>query len=1020
MSMLEGFRIEELLGEGGFATVYKAFDTIERRHVALKLIDKKAMKTEGMRQRVQNEVEIHSRLDHPAILKMYNFFETDNFVCLVLEYAALGSIKMFLSDLGACGKPLDNDLVSPPEHDTETLNVQPETLQQELGAARVLAQVVSGLQYLHRNGILHRDLSPANLLVTASREVKIADFGLAVLVAPSSESTHSQQGTGTKTGLHAAHRFLTSLCGTAYFIAPELLLQPPAQVLLCNHGATDVWALGCLLHTMLTGAPPFVVPVDTPPAGDRTEGRGRGRGPSSTNLQALFATIATAAYTPPATASPWARDLLQRLLVKSPRDRLTLNAVQQHPFLTRHNAPTAKDGGHGHRNTPVADAVQKDNTFVSHASWGGASSVSKAYPHSAIVLPPTAPDATATVWALTDSSRMENNTSPLSPTADKTPDHSQVAPTASTPVMSPRRKSAASKRLAGRRADEAPLQYARRLLQETGYGTQDVPFVQGTTGSSHVPPGDGGQQNSPKQLSDAGQDDGTTLHERCRQCGVPCAPTPPANYAHQQPRQRLRTQRLRPAKFVVGGATVQILQSGDFTMELPHNRDTVGATQHQSIVICRCGQTVAVTRGPPLPSALVSADTVTGEASTGGHSQKVERSALSRRFHVSSLPLQVIPLYDFATKIVDMVKARTPKITYHTTVTLSEHIPRSDTKGMPPATPTGATPSPPPPPTARRYRVRCMLMEDAPVASFDVRFYTEEHLGSDTSATPTRRAEGEGAPTASATSAPPGQTHPREVEAARVLLTARSATVYVRGPSQPRHADVVVLMVSRKALLGGTTSGQAQALQGVLTHTRRLYDTVRRMEASHIAIASSERAPDVQGELEVFPMTVGVKPLRTARHEAMLVSSPWQPPQPSIQVDTQRTPQAGTQNAQVPFVLHCAFVPQVGWGFALASGATWVLCLTGAQLVLNAAADRLVVIEAAGARPRGGTSGPPGDHPAPQHRILDLRSGMRERTVEDSWAIAAVADMVVRLHNEQASGHAVPVNAHVGAYLQLV
>lgn len=102
-------------------------------------------------------------------------------------------------------------------------------------ARDVLIQLVSALGYLHRNDIIHRDISPANLLVTADGHVKVADFGLSV---------HHAKGDGGTGGK-------ATFCGTANFIAPEVVLRQP------HSPSSDVWSLGCLLVFMLTGTPPF-------------------------------------------------------------------------------------------------------------------------------------------------------------------------------------------------------------------------------------------------------------------------------------------------------------------------------------------------------------------------------------------------------------------------------------------------------------------------------------------------------------------------------------------------------------------------------------------------------------------------------------------------------------------------------------------------------------------------------------------------------------------------------------------
>lgn len=218
-----------------------------------------------MTDRVRQEVAIHSRLKHPSILELFTFFEDSNFVYLVLELAHNGALQRFLMDK------------------QKTLS--------EFEAANILAQVVDGLQYLHSNHIMHRDMSMSNLLLTATMHVKIADFGLATQLDQHFESKH------------------TTLCGTPNYISPEVASRSA-------HGLpTDVWGLGCLLYTLLVGRPPF----DT-------------NGVKSTLTQVVIGNFSIPEY-----ISAEARDLIQRLLCKDPTKRIRLNEVILHPFMMMKN-----------------------------------------------------------------------------------------------------------------------------------------------------------------------------------------------------------------------------------------------------------------------------------------------------------------------------------------------------------------------------------------------------------------------------------------------------------------------------------------------------------------------------------------------------------------------------------------------------------------------------------------------------------------------------------------------------------
>ena len=159
-----------------------------------------------MNDRVRQEVGIHARLKHPAIVELNTFFEDASYVYLVLELCHNGELARYLK----------NTKHSFSEAETRV----------------IFEQVVSGVMYLHSHAIMHRDLTLANLMLTRDMKVKIGDFGLATKISSPAE------------------RHVT-MCGTPNFISPEVATRS-------SHGLeADVWGLGCLLYTLLVGRPPF-------------------------------------------------------------------------------------------------------------------------------------------------------------------------------------------------------------------------------------------------------------------------------------------------------------------------------------------------------------------------------------------------------------------------------------------------------------------------------------------------------------------------------------------------------------------------------------------------------------------------------------------------------------------------------------------------------------------------------------------------------------------------------------------
>ncbi|XP_053559615.1 serine/threonine-protein kinase PLK4 isoform X2 [Bombina bombina] len=266
----EDFKVLNLLGKGSFACVYKAQSINTGIEVAIKMIDKKAMQKVGMVQRVRNEVEIHCQLKHPSILELYNYFEDSNYVYLILEMCHNGEMNRFLKHRK---KPFSEE-----------------------EARHFMHQIVTGMLYLHSHGILHRDLTLSNLLLSNDMNIKIADFGLATQLKMPNEKHFT-------------------MCGTPNYISPEIATRSP-------HGLeSDVWSLGCMLYTFLVGHPPF--DTDT--------------------VKNTLNKIVLADYEMPNFMSREAKELICQLLRKNPADRLSLSSVLDHPFMTGFSSARSKD-----------------------------------------------------------------------------------------------------------------------------------------------------------------------------------------------------------------------------------------------------------------------------------------------------------------------------------------------------------------------------------------------------------------------------------------------------------------------------------------------------------------------------------------------------------------------------------------------------------------------------------------------------------------------------------------------------
>jgi serine/threonine-protein kinase HSL1 (negative regulator of Swe1 kinase) len=164
----------------------------------------------------------------------------------------------------------------------------------ELHVVHIFRQIIAALIYCHRINIHHRDLKPENILLDRdSMNVKLVDFGMAAL-----------QPAGKK---------LTTPCGSPHYAAPEVI-----KTIAYDGAKADVWSCGVILFVLLTGTPPFNYSGD-----DR-------------DLKYLFRDIQLAKYVMPDNLSFEAKDLIRRILVVDPKERISLDDIWHHPFLQKY------------------------------------------------------------------------------------------------------------------------------------------------------------------------------------------------------------------------------------------------------------------------------------------------------------------------------------------------------------------------------------------------------------------------------------------------------------------------------------------------------------------------------------------------------------------------------------------------------------------------------------------------------------------------------------------------------------
>jgi ketosteroid isomerase-like protein len=210
---IAGCRLEAVAGRGGMGIVYKATQLSLARPVAVKLIAPEFAADEGFRERFERESRMAAAIEHPNVIPVYGAGEEDGRLYLVMRWVAGTDLHRLLRSGG---------------------RLEP------VRAAEIVGQVADALDAAHAAGLVHRDVKPANVLLSGEHAY-LADFGLTRLA-------------GADPAITSTGQFL----GTVDYMAPEQFRREAVDA------RADVYALGCVLYAALTGAPPF--PRETVPA----------------------------------------------------------------------------------------------------------------------------------------------------------------------------------------------------------------------------------------------------------------------------------------------------------------------------------------------------------------------------------------------------------------------------------------------------------------------------------------------------------------------------------------------------------------------------------------------------------------------------------------------------------------------------------------------------------------------------------------------------------------------------------
>ena len=202
------YRLDSRLGEGGMASVYCGTDTLLRRRVAVKVLRPQYASDEEFVRRFYQEAESAAKLSHPNIVNTYDLGREDDCYFIVMELVDGPSLADLIANDGKLPEPVAIDYA---------------------------AQICTGLAYAHRQGLLHRDVKPANILITRDDVVKLSDFGIA-------RAMSQQTMAMTRPGL---------VMGSVYYLSPEQAQGHELQE------TSDLYSVGVVLYQMLTGSVPF-------------------------------------------------------------------------------------------------------------------------------------------------------------------------------------------------------------------------------------------------------------------------------------------------------------------------------------------------------------------------------------------------------------------------------------------------------------------------------------------------------------------------------------------------------------------------------------------------------------------------------------------------------------------------------------------------------------------------------------------------------------------------------------------
>jgi serine/threonine protein kinase len=210
-TILQHYRIDRQIGQGGMATVYLAHDNKFDTNVAIKVLNKEYVHNDNIRKRFLAEAKSMFKMSHPNIIKVNDLIEENDTVAFVMEYIEGETLKEYIDHKG---KLKDDEIKT------------------------IFSQMLEAVGYVHEQNLVHRDIKPSNFMIDKKGKVKLMDFGIAKTLDASS-SEYTQTGTGMQ-------------MGTPMYMSPEQITETKSVT-----AQSDIYSLGVVLWQMVTGQKPY-------------------------------------------------------------------------------------------------------------------------------------------------------------------------------------------------------------------------------------------------------------------------------------------------------------------------------------------------------------------------------------------------------------------------------------------------------------------------------------------------------------------------------------------------------------------------------------------------------------------------------------------------------------------------------------------------------------------------------------------------------------------------------------------